>query len=89
MYSLILSKLTKWWKLVLGLGIALIPVITYFFGRKDGGNVQKVERMQSALKSEKARADFHKKVGGLNNEAQSNKPVDKSSLVDRLRNNGL
>lgn len=87
--STVLSKITQWWKIILGVVVALIPLIAYIFGRKDGTHREKLQRIEDAARAERQRAEFYKDLGEAQNEAQTNRPITSDSIVERLRKNGL
>lgn len=88
-FAFLLTRIKDYWKLILGVLVASIPVITYIFGRKDGGLVEKDKQAKDAVRTESKRADFYKDIGEATNEAQANRPTDRKQLIDRLREHGL
>lgn len=84
-----LSKFKQWWTVIAGVAIAMIPVIAYIFGRKDGTHREKLQRIEDAARSERERAEFYKDLGEATNEAQANRPITSTDIVERLRKNGL
>lgn len=87
--STVLSKITQWWKLILGVVVALIPVIAYIFGRKDGTYKEKLQRIEDAARLDRQRAEFYKNLGEAQSESQANRPIASDDVVERLRKNGL
>lgn len=85
----VLSKITDWWKVIAGVLVAMIPVIAYIFGRKDGTHREKLQRIEDAARAERERAEFYKDLGEAQNEAQANRPISSDDIVERLRKNGL
>jgi hypothetical protein len=85
----VLSKITQWWRIILGVLVAMIPVIAYIFGRKDGTHREKLQRIEDAARAERNRAEFYKDLGEAQSEAQINRPVSRDDIVERLRKNGL
>jgi len=89
MLALVLTKIKVWWKVLVGAVVVMVPVITYLFGRKDGASSQKVEYLQDSITAEKYKADFYSSMGDAIHEAQTNRPMDRDSVVERLRKHGL
>lgn len=89
MWSLFVGRLVDWWKLIIGIVLAALPVIAYVFGRKDGRSLEKEKVMEDVVRTEKERADFYKNIGEASNEAQANRPANRDELTQRLRQHGL
>ena len=73
----------------MGVIVAIVPVITYVFGRKEGAHAQQVQHLEDSAAAEKDKAEFHSSMGDVVHEAQANRPIDRDSVVERLRKHGL
>lgn len=89
MWSLLVGRFVNWWKLVVGVLLAAIPVVAYVFGRKDGKAVVEKKVVEDALRTEHDRAEFYKSIGEAADEATNNRPADRDDLVKRVRQHGL
>lgn len=87
--AFLMSKVTEWWKVVVGVLAVMIPLIAYIFGRKDGTYKEKLQRIEDAARAERERAEFYKELGEAQGEAQANRPITSDDIVERLRKNGL
>lgn len=89
MWAAFTTKVAVWWKLVVGVVVAAIPVIAYMFGRKDGKSIEQTNNMKEAVRAEKTRADFYYEMEKAANEAHAKRPVTRDGVVERLRKHGL
>ena len=87
--SLVTTKFKAYWQLVVAGASALLLILLYLTGRKDGRTSYEAKVIRDIVKEEKKVADFHKAMGAAELEAEINRPDNRSDLVERLRNAGL
>lgn len=74
--------------IVAGIVAALLPIL-YIFGRKDGAKAEEVKQIKASAKAADYRAEFYREMEETNNEIESNEPLTRDDLTNRLRDNGL
>lgn len=87
--SLVGIKFKAYWQLIVAGASALLLLVTYLTGRKDGRTSFEAKVNREVAKEEKKVADFYKEMGAAELEAEINRPDNRSDLVERLRNAGL
>lgn len=87
--GLVIGKVKSYWQLVVAGASALLLLITYMVGRKDGRTAVEAKINREVAEEEKKVADFYKDMGAAELEAEINRPDNRSDLVERLRKSGL
>jgi len=86
---MLLLKLKSWGKYIGLAALALIPIIGYMFGRKDGVHSERQKGFELEIKRRDRQMDFFKGVTNEERKADANKPRTRRELTDRLRGKGL
>lgn len=83
------TRIKDFWHIIVGVLVSIVATLLYVLGRKDGSYTEKVKRMEDTVRTEHSRAEFYKDIGVATHEAQANRPLDRDSVVERLRKHGL
>lgn len=89
MFSIFFGRVVMYWKLVVAILLAALPVVAYVFGRKDGKKIEQNNTMSEVVKTEKDRSNFYKEIAEATHEAQTTRPTNRDDLVKRVREHGL
>lgn len=74
--------------IAIGILAALVPIL-YILGRRDGAKIEEVKQIKASAEAMEDRAEFYKEMESTNSEIESNKPVTRDDVVERLREHGL
>lgn len=85
MFGFITGKL----KTIVIAALAVLLPILYILGRRDQKSVDRVDRLEDALDTEKDRADFYRDMDKYNHEIEDNTPSTRDDIIKRLRERGL
>lgn len=67
-------------------GLAVLMPILYVLGRKDGKKIEKQKVLEDEIEASQKASDFYKAMAEHEDDPSTN---DRSSLIKRLRGNGL
>lgn len=79
---------TKIKVIIVGIVAALLPIL-YILGRRDGKKIEEVKQIKASAEAMEDRAEFYRDMESTNSEIESNKPVTRDDVVERLREHGL
>lgn len=79
---------TKIKVIIVGVVAALLPIL-YILGRRDGKKIEEVKQIKASAEAMEDRAEFYREMESTNSEIESNKPVTRDDVVERLREHGL
>lgn len=79
---------TKIKVILVGIVAALLPIL-YILGRRDGKKIEEVKQIKASAEAMEDRAEFYRDMESTNSEIESNKPVTRDDVVERLREHGL
>lgn len=86
---ILLGKIKGWGKLVGGLLLALIPILAYFHGRKNGQNEERTKTLLVEVERREKQIEFIESMNDAEAENEASKPRNRDELVNSLRDQGL